>query len=126
MAREKPYVSRKMVEVDEKEGLRNRVAQLDEANTNLQREIERLHAELNRVECNLRQAEADRDNWRKQALNENARLEGVLERIRTFVTAQNEEDRISQLNMDAFNAKQAAFKALISCGGISAASGGRG
>lgn len=126
MARATPHLVRKMAEVNEKDGLRNRVAQLDEANTNLQREIERLHAELNRVEGNLRQAEADRDNWRKQALNENARLEGVLERIRAFMTAQNEEDRISQLNMDAFNAKQAAFKALISCGGIPAASGGRG
>lgn len=119
MAREKPYISRKMAEVDEKEGLRNRVAQLDEANVNLQREV-------NRLEGELRQAQSERDNWRKQALNENARLEGVLERIRTFVTAQNEEDRISQLNMDAFNAKQAAFKALISCGGIAAATGGRG
>lgn len=126
MAREKPYVSRKMVEVDEKEGLRNRVAQLENANLNLQSEIERLRADLNHIEGNLRQAEADRDNWRKQALNENARLEGVLERIRTFVTAQNEEDRISQLNMDAFNAKQAAFKALISCGDIPIPSGGRG
>ena len=126
MAKSTPHFVRKMAEVNEKDGLRNRVAQLEGANLNLQHEIERLRADLNHVEGNLRQAEADRDNWRKQALEENSRLEGVLERIRTFVTAQNEEDRISQLNMDAFNAKQAAFKALISCGGMTATSGGRG
>lgn len=103
-----------------------RITALEEQNTNLQRENERVNLELRQSSNNLAAMTADRDNWRKQALDENARLEGVLERIRTFVAAQNEEDRISRLNMDAFKAKQAAFKALISCGDIPIPSGGRG
>ena len=80
--------------------------------------MERLQAEVNRLEGVVRQANSDRDNWRKQALNENARLEGVLERVRRFVEAQGEEERISRLNMDAYNAKTAAFNALLKCADI--------
>ena len=108
-----------IVDVDEKHGLRNRIAALEEQNTNLQRENEKrnenenwLQREVNRLECELRQAQSDRDNWRKQALAENSRLEEILQRLRRFLDASEEEERRSKSHMDAFNEKQMAFKEL--------------
>lgn len=95
-----------------------RIAALEEQNTNLQRENERVNLELRQFSNDLAAMTADRDNWRKQALDENARLEGVLGRVRKFVEAQGEEERISRLNMDAYNAKTAAFNALLKCADI--------
>ncbi len=77
-----------------------------------------LRTEVNRLEGELRQVRAEREDWRKNALDGNARLEGILKRIRRYVDAQMEEDRISKLNLEAYNAKTVAFNDLLKCDGI--------
>jgi predicted nucleic acid-binding Zn-ribbon protein len=72
-----------------------------------------LRTEVNRLEGELRQVRADRDNWRKQALEENSRLEEILQRLRRYLDASEEEERRSKAHMDAYNAKTAAFNALL-------------
>ena len=89
-----------------------RIAALEEQNTNLQRENERVNLELRQFSNNLAAMTADRDNWRKQALDENSRLEGILQRLRRYLDASDEEERRSKAHIDAYNEKQVAFKEL--------------
>ena len=89
-----------------------RIAALEEQNTNLQRENERVNLELRQFSNNLAAMTADRDNWRKQALDENSRLEGILQRLRRYLDASEEEERRSKAHVDAYNEKQVAFKEL--------------
>lgn len=102
-----------MVDVDEKYGLRNRIAALEEQNTNLQHENERVNLELRQFSNDLLAMTQDRDNWRKQALDENARLDEVLQRLRRYLETSEEEERRSKAHMDAYNEKQVAFKELV-------------
>ena len=101
-----------IVDVDEKNCLRNRIAALEEQNTNLQRENERVNLEVRQFSNDLAAMTADRDNWRKQALDENSRLEGILQRLRRYLETSDEEERRSKAHMDAYNEKQVAFKEL--------------
>lgn len=101
-----------MVDIDEKEGLRNRIAALEEQNTSLQREKEEISLELRRFSNDLWAMTSDRDNWRKQAADKNDLLEGILQRLRRYLDASEEEERRSKAHMDAFNEKQVAFKEL--------------
>lgn len=109
MANERP---RRAVD-EEKHGLRKRIATLEEVNTNLRRENEKVNSELRQFSNDLLSMTADRDNWRKQALEENSRLEGTLQRLRKYLDASEEEEHRSKAHMDAFNEKQAAFKELV-------------
>lgn len=44
---------------------------------------EKMGRYLNRIEAAVRRLEADRDNWRSQALSENARAEAVIGKMET-------------------------------------------
>lgn len=107
--------------------LKEEIKKLSDENQTMKRECKKrnesenfLQREVNRLEGELRQAKSDRDNWRKQALEEDACKNALLQRIQRYVWAQNEEERISRMNMEAFNRKTAAFRELIDfSGGVS-------
>lgn len=91
------------------------IAALEERNANLQRENERVNLELRQFSNDLAAMTADRDNWRKQALEENARLEAVLSRIRRYAEAEKAESIAADESLKAYNRKQAAFRELLLC-----------
>lgn len=100
--------------------LKEEVKKLSDENQTMKRECKKrnesenwLQREVNRLEGELRQAKSDRDNWRKQALEEGACKNALLQRIQRYVWAHNEEERISRMNAEAFNRKTAAFRELI-------------
>ena len=104
--------------------LKEEIKKLSDENQTMTRECKKrnesenfLQREVNRLEGELRHAKSDRDKWRKQALEEDAKANAVVQCVRKFVWAQNEEDRISKMNMEAFNRKSAAFRELIECSG---------
>ena len=92
-----------------------RIATLEERNANLTKEVERLQAEVYRLEGVVRQANSDRDNWRKQALEENASLNAVLSRIRRYAEAEKAESIAADESLKAYNRKQTAFRELLLC-----------
>lgn len=91
------------------------IAALEERNANLTKEVERLQAEVYRLEGVVRQANSDRDNWRRQALEENARLEAVLSCIRRYAEAEKAESIAADESLKAYNRKQAALRELLLC-----------
>lgn len=95
------------------DALARQVVQLKEQVKDLSNENQLLQRNVNRLEGELRQTKSDRDNWRKQALEEDACKNALLQRIQRYVWAFNEEERISRMNAEAFNRKTAAFRELL-------------
>ena len=114
-------LARQVVELKEK------IKELSDENQTMKRECKKrnegenfLQREVNRLEGELRQTKSDRDNWRKQALEEDACKNALLQRIQKYVWARDEEERTSRLNMEAFNRKTSAYRELLDfCGGAS-------
>lgn len=102
-----------VMDCEEKHDMRKHIEALEKQNTNLLRENEKIKIELREYKKDIVAITADRDNWRRQALDEDSRIDGILYRLRRYFDTSNEEERRSKAHMDAYNAKQAAFKELV-------------
>lgn len=97
------------------EAIGKNLAEEKERNAKLKKEVERLQKEVYRLEGVVRQAQSDREHWRKDALEKDARLDAVMSCIRRFAEAEEEERKSSEASMRAFNRKTVAFRELLDC-----------
>lgn len=100
---------------DHEEGIAKSLDAAEGRNAELTKKVESLLAEVYRLEGVVRQANSDRDNWRRQALEENARLEAVLSCIRRYAEAEKAEAIAADESLKAYNRKQTAFRELLLC-----------